>query len=324
MFHNLKKNSIKSTTLRHPEFLTAFLYQRKHTTMAIADVYKNGSPAPTNPPSPMVNNLLSVAWGLCGALTVIGPSIYRNMKMGKYQNMWYKYNWEEAQQQYEQNQNEYYENNYENQYMQYYGQGNYQYQWEQMRGNYDVNQCKWYQFNCFPYYINENGEPEPMAGWYPSWFSGWTITEEEREQMLEDGETSRALVFTYVWQIIMFIIILAYGFIVIRQNRVVSGITVALIVFANMSFLAMWMLADGSIITDGEDVQNLGFFGQFPVLMFITNASYVIFGIVFASIFVIRGHYMHGDKDTSAENYKSMEGDASASGPDRMNAPRLI
>jgi hypothetical protein len=278
--------------------------------MSIAEVYKNGSPAAINPPSPMVNNLLSVAWGICGSLTVLGPLVYRNIKTGNYQNMWYKYNWEEAQQQYEQNQNEYY-----------------QYQWEQ--GNYDINQCKWYQLNCFPYYINENGEPEPMAGWYPSWFSGWTVTEEEREQMLEDGETSSALVFAYVWQIIMFIIILAYGFIVIRQNRVVTGVIVALVVFANMSFLALWMLADGSIITDGEYVQNLGFYGQFPVLMFITNAWYVIFGIVFSAIFAIRGHYMHNtsqskDKDASAENYKALEGDSPAPTPDRTNAPRLV
>jgi len=299
--------------------------------MTISEVYKNGSPAVTNPPSAATNNLMLLAWILCGVLTVIGPLVFRTIKMNNYRNMYYMYNWEEAQEQYEQNQNEYYENQYENQYAQQYGQGNYQYQWQQNEGNYDINQCKWYQFNCFPYYINEDGEPEPSAGWYPSWFSGWTVTEEEREQMMENGETSSALIFTYVWQIIMFVIILAYGFIVIRQNRVVSGVTVALVVFANMSFLAMWMLADGSIITDGDDIQNVGFYGQFPVLMFITNGWYVIFGIVFSAIFAIRGHNMHDtsqsqqkQQDGNAQNYKALEGDSPPSSPKRKTGPPLI
>merc|ERR1712032_950987 len=113
------------------------------------------------------------------------------------------------------------------------------------------------------------------------------------------------------WQIIMFITILVYGYIVIRQNRVITGVLIALIVFANMSFLGMWMLADGSIVTDGEIVQQTGFYGQFPVLMFITNAWYVIFGIVFSCLFAIRGHQMHDDSGTQKqqndESYREME-----------------
>lgn len=273
--------------------------------MAISDLYKNSSPVVTNPPSPGANNLLAAAWLVGGALTILGPLIYRTVKIGNYQNLFEMYNWEEAQQN------------------QYYNQDNYQYQWEQMRGSYDINQCKWWQLNCFPYYINENGEPEPMAGWYPSWFSGWAQTEEEREQMMEDGETSSAIIFTYVWQIIMFIVILTYGFIVIKQNRIVTGVTVALVVFANMAFLALWMLADGSIITDGEYIEKVGFYGQFPVLMFMTNAWYFVFGIVFAAIFAIRGHSMHAtpEKDTvqdTASNYKVMDS------PEKQNAPPLV
>uniref|UniRef100_A0A7S4EH20 Uncharacterized protein n=1 Tax=Pseudo-nitzschia australis TaxID=44445 RepID=A0A7S4EH20_9STRA len=297
--------------------------------MFASSSYKNGSLAVTNPPSNAHNIVFGLLWIISGILTVVGPFIFRSMKMNNYQNMYYLYNWEEAQEQYEQNRNDYYENQYQNQYMNQYGDGNYQYQWEQMVGSYDVNQCKWYQFNCFPYYINENGEPEPMAGWYPSWFSGWTVTEEQREQMMEDGETSGALVFTYVWQILMFIVILAYGFIVIRQNRIVTGVTVALVLFANMCFLSMWMLADGSIITDGEYIQKTGFYGQFPVLMFITNAWYVIFGIVFGVLLSIRGHFMHQENsskdkeaDASAQNYKSLDGESPPVTPAR--APTLV
>jgi len=263
--------------------------------------------------------MFALVWVFCGVLTVLIPLIFRTLKMNNYQNMYYMYNWEEAQQQYQQQQQEYYEQMYENQYMQQYGQGDYRYQWEQMQGKYDLNQCKWYQLNCFPYYINENGEPEPAAGWYPAWFSGWTKTEEEREQMMKEGETSSAMVFVYIWQIIMFITILVYGYIVIKQNRIVTGVTVALVVFANMCFLCMWMLADGSIVTDGEYVQRTGFYGQFSVLMFITNAWYIVFGIIFSAIFAIRGHRMHEEKqpskkqklqEDSAQSYQPLEGDS--------------
>ena len=128
--------------------------------MTSSGVYKGGSPEITNYPSSRVNTMFAIVWVFCGVLTVLIPLIFRTLKMNNYQNMYYMYNWEEAQQQYQQQQQEYYEQMYENQYMQQYGQGDYRYQWEQMRGKYDLNQCKWYQLNCFPYYINENGEPE--------------------------------------------------------------------------------------------------------------------------------------------------------------------
>jgi hypothetical protein len=286
----------------------------------LSGVFKSGSPHVTNPPSTAENAMLSIVWLLGGVLTILIPVFYRTKKMNDYKQMYYMWNWEEAQRQWQEKQQQYYEN-YENQYAQQWNQG--AYQWEQMRGTYDINQCKWWQFNCFPYYINENGEPEPAAGWYPAWFSGWTVTEQEREQMLEDGDTSAALKFVYAWQIIMFIAILVYGFFVIRQNRIVTGLIVALIVFANMSFLGMWMLADGSIITDGEFVQKIGFYGQFPVLMFITNAWYVAFGVIFSIVFAIRGHSMHKidakkqNQDITSTSYRTLdEDDIKQSGKD--------
>jgi len=301
--------------------------------MSSSELYKGGSPAVTNHPSKALNNVFSFAWLACGILTVLIPLIFRTMKMNNYRNMYYMYNWEEAQQEYQEQQEQYYQQYSENNYAQEYGQGNYQYQWEQMQGSYDINQCKWYQLNCFPYYINEDGEPEPSAGWYPAWFSGWTQTEEEREQMMENGETSNAMIFVYIWQILMFIVIVVYGFIVIRQNRVVTGVTVALVVFANMCFLGMWMLADGSIITDGEYVQNTGFYGQFAVLMFITNAWYVIFGLIFSALFAIRGHSMHDDSETdtkqkqveaSTQSYRPLGGDSPTTKREPINAPPVL
>jgi len=270
-------------------------------------------------PSKAGNCCLALVWVLCGLVTVLFPLVYRTMKMNNYDKMFMMYNWEEAQQEYQQAQDEYM-NNMEQYYMaQYYNNGAYQVQWEQMRGNYDINQCKWWQVNCIPYYINENGEPIPQAGWYPQWFSGWTETEEQKQMRYENGETSGPMIFVYIWQILMFVIIMVYGWHVIRQNRVVTGLIIALLVFANMAFLSMWMLADNSIITDGQMVQRTGFYGQFPVLMFITNFWYFMFGLVFTIVFVLRGRKMHRDQETynknqqlagASDNYKALPDDS--------------
>jgi len=271
------------------------------------------------------NGLFSLAWVICGILTVLIPLVFRTMKVNDFQRLNNMYNWEEQQQ-------EYYDSNYENQQSQYMnqnGEGYYQNKYEQMRnsGLYDVNQCKWFNLNCFSYYINENGEPEPSAGWFPNWFSGWTMTEEQREQLQDAGQTSGAMHFVYIWQIVMFLVILAYGYIVIKQNRIVAGVTVALVVFTNMCFLSMWYLADGSIVTDTDYVQQTGFYGQFAVLMFITNAWYVLFGIAFSVIFYIRGKNMHDNneerkyfekqhqqqqqqQDQQEKSYRSLEDDS--------------
>lgn len=267
----------------------------------MAGLFKGDAPEVNNPPSKSHNFVLAIGWIFGGILTVLIPLVYRTRKMNEYTRMYNMWNWEEVQQYYEQK------------YAQQYG-GDYQYDWEQMKGTWDINQCKWWQISCFPYYINENGEPQPAAGWFPSWYSGWALSEEEREAMLESGETSQALMFVYIWQILMFIAILVYGMMVIRQNRVVTGLIVALVVFANMSFLSMWMLADGSIITDGEYVQQTGFYGQFAVLMFITNFWYILFGIIFSFIFAMRGLAMHVEEkkrkqaqDEANTSYRPLE-----------------
>mmetsp|Transcript_22003 Transcript_22003/g.24600 ORF Transcript_22003/g.24600 Transcript_22003/m.24600 type:complete len:314 (-) Transcript_22003:136-1077(-) len=269
------------------------------------EVYKGswgGSPQVTNFPSKVTNMFMTWTWLICGVLVMIVPSIQRAMKMRNYQKMYQQWNWQEAQEEYQQEQQEYYQN-YQQQQNQ--GQGDYDYNnynQQQMRSSFDVNDCRWYQWNCFSYFIDADGEPQPEDGWYPGWFSGWTQTEEQREQMMEDGQTSSSMKFVYFWQLLMFMVILAYGFIVIRQNRIVTGVTVALVAFTNMCFLCMWLLADQSIITDGENVQRTGFYGQFSVLMFITNAWYVIFGLTFSAIFCIRGHMMHDETDATEGN----------------------
>merc|ERR1711865_1354065 len=89
------------------------------------------------------------------------------------------------------------------------------------------------------------------------------------------------LQFVYVWQLLMFFIISWYGLVVISKNRNPAGLIVALLVWANFAFVSMWLLADGSIATDGQQVLRSGFYGQVSVLVFMTNFWYFLHGLAF-------------------------------------------
>lgn len=250
-------------------------------------------------------NFYSVVWVATGLLTVFVPLIYRNMRVYDFKQLNMQYNWDNQWEEYaqQQQQNNMYNYNYNNGgYWNGENQNQYYQQYDQMRSSYDMNNCRWWQLSCYPYFRNGDGEPEPQLGWFPSWYSGWAQSEEEREMMMENGTVSGAMRFVYVWQILTFFVILAYGVLVFRQRRLVTGLAIALVVFANMSFLAMWWLADGSIVTDADYVQQTGFYGQFAVLMFMTNAAYVLFGLVHAALLVWYGHVQDEEKERQQQN----------------------
>ena len=211
----------------------------------------------------------SYVWAASGFLTVVVPLVFRSMKVKDFQKLNMMYNWDQQWEEQQQQQQE--------------EQNNWNDQYEQMRQYYEANRCHWWNLSC---------EEQQGEGWYPSWYSGWVQTEEDRQELQEAGVSSGPMRFVYVWQILTFVVILAYGFLVLKQDRPVTGLTIALVVYANMCFMSMWWLADASIITDTELVQTTGFYGQLSVLMFITNAAYVLFGLVHTGLLVWWGYTM--------------------------------
>jgi hypothetical protein len=163
---------------------------------------------------------------------------------------------------------------------------------------YDTNHCWWYQWNCQSYYTNGNGE----GVWIPNWYSGWYTSEEELARANENGESPGALKFVFAWQMLMFLAILGYGFSVIRNSKPSSGLFGILLVWANVSFLSMWMLASGVIQTDGDLLELVGFYGQFSVLMFITDFWYTLFGLVFALALCIRAQSAKSKQNSTSKS----------------------
>lgn len=229
------------------------------------------------------NFVLSLIWIVSGIVAVFIPLIYRTIHKNKYRDEYMKYYWQQEYEQYAEQRKQNYEK-YGNQYN--YG-GAYMADYEE-REYVDVNNCKWWMINCFSFFVNQQGEPLPDQEWAPAWYSGFMTTEEERLAMQDNLEQPGSLKFVYIWQIIMFACIGWYGLKIIGQNRNPTGLIVALLVWANFAFISMWLMADGSIITEGQQVKRTGFYGQMSVLVFMSNFWYLLHGLAFVLVFWIR------------------------------------
>lgn len=147
-------------------------------------------------------------------------------------------------------------------------------------GQYYAGPCKWYQFSCRRnngwYYQAEqrndaNRREENDMPWW--WFGG--------EHRPED-RANPALIFTYMWSLLVFAFILHYGYNAIREKREHISMT-ALAVFANLCFILMVLLQgmEGVVEADGPQLEEHGFYGQVGVLMFLTYSFWMIFSLVF-------------------------------------------
>ena len=175
---------------------------------------------------------------------------------------------------------------------------------EQQQQQY-YSMCSWWQFSCKRrernYYNNYYGQQgqqnqnnqeedreENSAPWW--WFFG--SSEEERRQREEQGAASGALIFLYLWSLILFSAGLYYGYrVIMSQQYSLKPLVAGLIVFANMSFVTMILLGglEGGVQTEGPEVEELGFYAQFAVMLFLTNFLWMVFGIAFAA-FLYREH----------------------------------
>jgi hypothetical protein len=106
-----------------------------------------------------------------------------------------------------------------------------------------------------------------------------------------------ALKFVYAWQLIMFVGLLAYGALVLfkfrgplAQSRMALwSLLLLLLGWMNFSFLFMWLLANGSIYTEGRELETVGgFYNQFSVLLFMTQFWYLLWSLCFSIALAIR------------------------------------
>jgi hypothetical protein len=113
----------------------------------------------------------------------------------------------------------------------------------------------------------------------------------------DTNANSGAIKFVYAWQLIMFVGLLAYGAIVLfkfrgplAQSRMALwSLLLLLFVWMNFSFIIMWLLGNGSIYTEGRELEAVGgFYNQFSVLLFMTEFWYLLWSLCFCVALAVR------------------------------------
>jgi len=119
---------------------------------------------------------------------------------------------------------------------------------------------------------------------------------------LSQEESSGTLHFVYAWQTFMFLSIVVYGYHIIHTQKSYDMLIGALLVWFQYNFLAMLLLGDSM---GGDDTELQRFYGQFSLLMFSTNAWYVIHGLIFTFIFAIRRAMWKHQQDQKQQQHQA-------------------
>jgi ABC-type multidrug transport system fused ATPase/permease subunit len=228
-----------------------------------------------------------------------GGQYQQNQQYNNYQGQnQYNYNYNYNQQEQEggsqdgqENQNQY---NQGQQYQggQYYGgqqyNGGEEYNHQYYNQNYNsmtYNKCKWYQFGCtnnyaYQQYPNRNEWDNYLPWW-------WMWAEDERRKGQQDG-ANPTLVVIYIWTLILLGGLSLFGHRTLLAKGNMNTVAAPLLVFANFSFLSALFLGGlkGAIEDDGYGVMKYGWYGQFGVLLYMTNMCAAIYGLTY--YFVIR------------------------------------
>lgn len=168
----------------------------------------------------------------------------------------------------------------------------------QNNNQYGYKSCAWYNFSCrsqqYKYMqYNDNGEGNNQI--LPNWFFYLGGKTEEEQRMAEEAgqvssTNSAGMKFAYVWTLILFVCLVAYGSFVLVKRQQCFGIIVALLLFAQFSLMNLLVLTNGGISSDNRDLEEsiYGWYGQTSVLMAYTDFWYIAYCILFSIAFAVR------------------------------------
>jgi hypothetical protein len=117
--------------------------------------------------------------------------------------------------------------------------------------------------NQYGYMEVDNGSNKPW------WYFGSSVQERQEPGGVE-RETSPVLLAAYLWSLTLFLGILFYGYVALRNNTSTEGVFVALLMFAAYSFISLVVFGSvegGAVQTEGRMVDEHGFAGQFAVMV---------------------------------------------------------
>ena len=255
-------------------------------------------------------------WWLGGLLTILVPLAQWSRARSSYYNAYGRYiEYEQEQRAYEEAQDNQNNNNY-----------------------YYYRACKWWQYQCrrqqnqyAQQYNNNNdnnGQDEEeqdftTPGWYQ--FLGGKSEEDRRrqEEMGLSANSHAAIKFVYIWSLLLFVALLAYGTVVIlrlmkqqqQQQQSSSSswslttfLAILLVLWIQYALLMLVLLPQGVITTDNRELEDspYGWYGQFPVLMVYTQFAQLLFctiiTITMGAFWLFCNKYRRGNNNEEAHD----------------------
>ena len=154
------------------------------------------------------------------------------------------------------------------------------------------NTCRWWQWGCNSQYYGDANQEEQRQDdqelGTPWW---WFFSKEDDKRRREESQSNNpAMVLVYIWSLLLFSALVWFGYRQLKHGSDLYRACIAFAVFGNFSFMTLFLLGglEGGVQTEGPELEEQGFYGQFGVMMFLTNLFYAVFAAAFAIVFWIR------------------------------------
>lgn len=223
--------------------------------------------------------IMTGVWAVAGTLTVLIPVFMWYAARGDYYNVWGQYI------EYEQEEENGDDNNDDD------------YSYYQDCGWWNLP-CRKQQYNYAMYDDSGDGQNEELPMWF-IFLGGQTEQmqrwEEEATGRRDGGNqsSSAALRFVYVWTLIMFLFIVAYGTYVLYKRQGRTSLILILLLFSQFCLMSLVLVPQGVISSDDRDLEDsiYGWYGQQGVLLEYTNLWLMLFCVVFGLGFGIQAFW---------------------------------
>jgi hypothetical protein len=242
------------------------------------------------------------SWWLGGLLSIFLPLRNWNKSRQAYYGAYGRYaEYENAQRNYEEAQN----NNDDGNNGYYDEDGNYV-----QNENQNSLNCSWWQYKCrkqryayLQYQQQQDNNGDGQQIYTPSWYQflggKGQDDQREREEMGLEGDQNGGVKFVYIWSLLLFLSILAYGSFVFYRHYKQRGIaltyytTLAVLLFAMLqySLLQLVLVPQGVIAVDERDMEDsvYGWYGQWPVLLVYFEFAQCLFSGILLLLFGVVG-----------------------------------
>lgn len=133
-------------------------------------------------------------------------------------------------------------------------------------------------------------------------------------RLRQEGASSShtVMVLVYIWSLGLLAAVVWFGYRQLRLESDLYRVCVAMAVLANAAFMNMMLVGglEGGVQIEGPELEELGFYGQFGVMMFLTNVFVTVFASVYAALFWSRARRQEVIRiDIDESDYKIHEDD---------------